>query len=98
MPPGGLGRSGVTLAKQAAGFRPFCTGRAKGVQRVAPERVEHRNVWGFGGLPLDFPRLSSHIGKAARKRGERGSGGVSLREAVGRLGNFGLLQSVKKWI
>jgi hypothetical protein len=45
-------------------------GLAKGVQRVAPERVEHGNVWGFGGLPLDFLRLSSHIGAAARKRGE----------------------------
>jgi hypothetical protein len=31
--------------------------------------VKHKKVWGYAGLPLESPRLSSHIGATARKHG-----------------------------
>ena len=58
-----------------------------------PNHVVHRNVWGFAGLPLESPRLPSHIGTAARKHGwrrERRRFCASRWET----GNFGLFQSV----
>ena len=41
------------------------------VRRYNPAHVIHKNVWGFEGIPLESPRLPSHIGTAARKHGWR---------------------------
>jgi hypothetical protein len=60
-------------------------------------QVEHEKVWGLGGLPLESPSLLPHIGAAARKLGGRRRGGYSCASRW-ETGNFGLLQSVKRWL
>ncbi len=57
------------------------------------KHVLHKNVWGLAGLPLESPRLPSHIGTAARKRGGRRE---RQRFCASRweISNFGLFQSV----
>jgi hypothetical protein len=56
--------------------------------------VKHKKVWGFVGLPLESPRSLSHIGVAARKAAEGGSGAFPSKPWE--IGDFGLLQSVMR--
>src|SRR5207247_11189868 len=61
------------------------------------DQVVHKNVWGFEGLPLESPRLPSHIGTVARKHGWRRE---RQRFCARRweISNFGLFQSVKDMV
>src|SRR5882724_5721105 len=83
-----------------AGPNPAMT-KGAGANDVAKKfpsnRVVHKNVWGLAGLPLEFPRLPSHIGTAARKHGWREE---RRRFCASRweIGNFGLFQSVTRQV
>ena len=67
-------RSGDRRAKTwMAGSGPAMTGAG----------VVHKIVWGFAGIPLESPRLPSHIGTAARKHGLTAGTATFLRKPLG---------------
>src|SRR5271155_1091919 len=67
----------------------------KGPRRGNPAGVLHENVWGLVGIPLEFPRMPSHIGTAARKTRQAGETARFRRRPLGDR-QFRALQSVTK--
>jgi len=76
--------SSPAMTGDGTGEGPLRTRMQETCDGTALPHVEHKNVWGFAGLPLESPWLPSHIGTAARKHGLRwGTAGI-LSQAVGR--------------
>jgi len=57
--------------------------------RATHRTFVHKNVWGLAGLPLEFPRLPSHIGDGSSTKSAVGGGNGSVFSASRwEIGNF----------